>query len=320
MTVAGDATPLAGALTCRDGAGTVVDCDTGNVVKATLKPADALIPGQHYVVQVNPSGVHAQIADLDSNPVDPAAVTFRADRTVQETTPTAVYTWRSASNASAYDGSYAVEHLAGAKATFTFTGTSVTWYTVTGPSQGLAYVYIDGAGKGSFNQYASSTHFKVARSFSGLSSSAHTIQVVVRGLKGSSAGTNTNVAVDGFKVGTSVFGTPTLSSRWRSVSSSSASGGSYVRADLAGARASFTFRGTGVDWYTMVGPDQGKAEMWVDGVLKRSVDNYAASRGFLRRSIGSLSDSLHTLVVKVLGQKRSSSTGYSIAVDRWVAV
>jgi hypothetical protein len=320
LTVAGGSTPIATALTCRNGSGTVVDCSTGNVITATLRPSTAPIPGQYYSVHVDPTGIHPQISDLDSNPVDPTTLNFRAARSQQETTPAATYAWANVSSANAYDGSYRVEHLAGAKASFTFSGTGITWYTVTGPSQGLAYVSIDGVSKGSFNQYASSTHFKVARTFSGLSSSTHTIQIVVRGLKGSSVGTNTFVSVDAFKVGSDVFGSPATSQSWRRPSSSSASGGYYVTTDLRGS-VSFTFRGTRVDWYTVVGPDQGMAEMRIDGVLKKTVDNYAASRAYgVRRTVQYLSDAVHTLTIQVLRQKRTASSGWLIAVDRLVAV
>ena len=262
LTLSGSSTPLGGSLTCRDGAAAVVSCSTGSVRKASFAPSSALIPGQYYSAQVDPSGSSTTIKDLDAHPVATTTQAFRAATTQQESTPAADWTWQLNSNASAYNGSYRTEHLAGAQATYPFTGTAVTWYTVTGLSQGLAYVYIDGTSKGSYNQYATSAHYKVARTFSGLTSGNHTIQIVVRGVKGASAGTGTSVAVDAFSVGGVVDGSPALDCGWRVVSASSASGGKYATTDLQ-ERATFTFRGTGVAWYTMVGPNQGK------GVTKR---------------------------------------------------
>jgi len=286
---------------------------------ASLTPSSALIPGQYYSAQVDPSGASTTIKDLDTNAVATTTQAFRAATIQQESTPAADWTWQSNSNANAYDGSYRTEHLAGAQATYPFTGTAITWYTVTGASQGLAYVYIDGTNKGSYNQYASSAHYKVARTFSGLSSGNHTIRILVRGLKGSTAGTGTSVAVDAFSVGGVVDGSPTLDCGWRVVSTSSASGGKYATTDLQ-EKAIFTFRGTGVDWYTKVGPNQGKAEMWVDGVLKATVDNYASSTKYgVRRSVGGLADAIHTFEVIVLGTKQSASSGRYIVIDRWVA-
>jgi GH25 family lysozyme M1 (1,4-beta-N-acetylmuramidase) len=320
LTVTGNTTPLPGSLTCRDGGGSVVNCSTGNVVKATLTPSSALIPGQYYTAQVDPSGASPKVSDVDSNAVALTTQSFRGVTSQQETTPAAAYKWRTVSNANAYNGSYNDEHLGGAEASFPFTGTTVTWYTVTGPSQGLAYVYIDGVLKGSYNQYASSAHYKVARTFSGLTAAAHTIRIVVRGVKGSSAGTGTYVSIDAIAVGATVTGSPSLQVLWRTSSSSSASGGKYANTDLPSS-ATFVFRGTGVDWYTMFGPDQGKAQMWVDGVLKATYDNYASSRSFgVRRSIRSLTDSVHTLKIVVLGQKRTASSGKLISVDRFVAI
>jgi len=307
-------------LTCRDGGGGVVNCSTGNVVKATLTPSSPLIPGQKYSAQVDPTGSSPKVSDLDSNAVALTTQSFRGALSQQETTAAAEYEWREVSNASAYNGSYNDEHLGGAEASFPFTGTAVTWYTVTGPSQGLAYVYIDGVLKGSYNQYATSAHYKVARTFSGLAAATHTLRIVVRGVKGSSAGTGTYVSIDAIAVGATVTGSPSLQALWRSSSATSASGGKYANTDLPSA-ATFVFRGTGVDWYTMVGPNQGKAQMLVDGVLKATIDNYAASRSFgVRRSIGSLTDAIHTLQIVVLGQKRTASSGKLISVDRFVAI
>jgi GH25 family lysozyme M1 (1,4-beta-N-acetylmuramidase) len=320
VTVTGSSTRLPGSLSCRDGGGAVVNCATGNVVKAVLTPSSALIPGQYYSTVVNPSGASPKVSDLQSNAVDLTTQGFRADTSQQETTPAAEYEWREASNANAYGGSFSDEHLGGAEASFRFTGTAITWYTVTGPSQGLAYVYIDGVLKGSYNQYASSANYKVPRTFSGLSSSAHTLRIVVRGVKGASAGTGTYVSIDAFGVGGTVDATPSLDGKWRLTSATSASGGKYANTDLK-ATADFVFRGTGVDWYTTTGPNQGKAEIWVDGVLKATVDNYASSRAYnVRRSVRSLTDAVHTLRVVVLGQKRSASSGRLIGVDRFVAI
>ena len=69
----------------------------------------------------------------------------------------------------------AMEHLAGATASFAFKGKTVTWFTVTGPTQGKASVWIDGHAKGTFNQYAPSMSFRVARSFHHLAKGDHTI-------------------------------------------------------------------------------------------------------------------------------------------------
>src|SRR5207302_1848775 len=117
-----------------------------------------------------------------------------------ETSVAATYVWPTVTTSSATGGSYVRERSAGATATFAFTGSSITWLTVTGPDQGKASVAIDGVSKGTFDQYASATHYQVARTISGLSSGAHTLKITILGLKNSSA-TNTFVSIDALRIG-----------------------------------------------------------------------------------------------------------------------
>jgi hypothetical protein len=82
-----------------------------------------------------------------------------------------------------------------------------------------------------------------------------------------------------------------------------------------------TFRGTGIDWYTARGPDQGRAKIYVDGLLVRTVDNYAASPAFgVARSITGLADGVHTLRIVVLATARPAATGALVSVDRFSIV
>ena len=85
---------------------------------------------------------------------------------------------------------------AGASATFTFTGTRVTWYGPTGPTRGKAKVYIDG-------EYVRTVDLR-SRSFdprdalfgrSWSSAGTHTLRIVVVGTKG-----RPMVAIDEFVV------------------------------------------------------------------------------------------------------------------------
>jgi len=235
---------------------------------------------------------------------------------VQQSAAAATYRWRNVAAAGAFGGSYTTAHLAGSKASFTFSGRSVTWYTVTGTSQGLARVLIDGVPKGTFDQYATTHHDGVARTFSGLAAGAHTISIVVKGQKGSPAGTGTYVSVDAFRTGTNLFSSPNASYSWRKVPAGGASGGSYVTSDDPGSRVTFTFTGTGVEWYTTRGPGQGKATVSIDGGAAQPVDNYAPSASFgTWWSRTGLPLAPHTVTITVLGTKRAASTGRSVAVD-----
>jgi len=230
------------------------------------------------------------------------------------------YAWRRVTKAGAHGGSYAVEHLAGATASFSFSGRSVTWYTTTGPAQGKAAVSIDGKSRGTFDQYATRAGFKVARTFDGLGRGAHTIRVRVLG-RGRAIATDTQVAVDAFRTGGRLVANPDLRATWGVVEKGQASGGSLGSSDLARSSAKLTFKGTGIDWITYQGPDQGRAEVYLDGLLVRTVDNYAASPAFgVVRSFTGLADTVHTLRIAVLGDARPAADGELVSIDRFAIV
>lgn len=306
-------------LTCISPKGVAVSCSTGNVVTVLLEPTAPLVPGQSYSAIVDPAGAAPQVIDRGGNPAPATSQDFGAQTEVEQGSPAVRYRWRSVSNHSAYGGSYAVEHLAGAEVSFTFDGRSVTWYTVTGPSQGKAAVSIDGRSRGTFDQYASGFHYKVGRRFTGLTRGTHTITVTALGQKGSAKATDRRVAVDAFEAGSKVSATPPLAASWKTAKASGASGGSFAESDLAGSGFSFRFRGTGVDWYTILGPDQGRAKILVDGKLLKTVDGYAKQTTFgARRSIGGLADGVHTVRIVVLGESKPAASGSLVSIDRFV--
>ncbi|MFY9586568.1 MAG: hypothetical protein WAT66_03820 [Actinomycetota bacterium] len=319
LEVTGSGSPLAGTVSCKGATGLATSCTSGSVRTAFLKPSSALIAGQQYTAKV-PDGSPA-ITDFGGLTVAPQSLAFRASTIEQESSTGARYNWRNGSSSSALGGTYAVDHISNARAVFRFSGSSVVWYTNTGPSYGTAKVYIDSRYRGTFNQYASSNHYRVGRSFSSLGSGSHVLVVIVQGKKGSTSGTGTNVAVDAFRVGTTLVRTPALSFTWGTVGTSAASGGKYVRSDLRNSAVSFVFRGTGIDWYTVTGRGMGKAEIYIDGVLKATVDNYASSTHYgVARAIRGLSDGVHTIRIRVLGTHRSGATGNLIAADRWQVI
>ena len=64
---------------------------------------------------------------------------------------------------------------------------------------------------------------------------------------------------------------------WASSANTSTSGGSYKYASAAGAWASFTFTGTSVGWLALKTTSGGTADVYIDGVLKGTISNYATS-------------------------------------------
>jgi GH25 family lysozyme M1 (1,4-beta-N-acetylmuramidase) len=304
-------------LGCLSGKGVDVDCSAGPVRTAMLQPQEPLVAGQTYSVVVDPTGVLPAVVDRAGNPVAATQQDFTAPTDVEENSPGVVYAWRSVRNRHAFGRSYATEHLRGAAFAMSFPGRSITWYTATGPAQGRAEVFIDGRSRGVFDQYAPRADFKVARRFSGLPRGWHTIEIEVLGTQAKPA-TDSQVAVDAFALGSQVIASPTGTATWRRVRVAGASG-AVALTDTTRASATFVFRGTSVDWYTVRGPSQGRAAMYVDGTLIRTVDNYAATptTGVVR-SVTGLLEGVHTLRIVALGQARPKAQAAFVSIDRLV--
>ena len=304
--------------TCVSKEGRTVDCGTGKVVSVTLQPEETLISGQTYAAIVDPAEAVSPIVDRSGN----AALTAEQDVTmptdVEQGSAAVRYSWRTVSDRSAYGGSYVADHLEGASASFTFSGTQVTWYTVTGPTQGKASISIDGHARGTFNGYEATVHTKVAHVFSGLAKGSHTITVRVLGQKGATTASDAQVAIDAFRAGGKSWWTPAVDPSWRNLHVAGASGGSVVVSDTARASVSFRFRGTGVSWETVRGPAQGRAQLFLDGALVKTVDNFAQqpTPGVIR-TIAGLVDGVHELRIVVLGQARPASRDTFVSIDRF---
>jgi len=314
------ATPEETELTCRSGKGLVVDCLSGNVRTVLVQPREPLIPGQTYRAAVNPPGTLPLIVDRSGNPAPATTVDFAAPTELEQDSAAVAYAWRTVAARDALGGSYLAERSAGAAATFAFPGRSITWYTVVGPDQGRASVWIDGERLGTFDQYAPRKEHRVARSFTGLPRGDHTIAIRVLGT-GSSASSDTLVAIDGFEAGGRRIATPELALSWGTVRAPGASGGSVAASDGKRASVELTFRGTGIAWTTVRGPDQGRAAIYVDGALVRTVDNFASEPTFgVVRTVSGLAEGVHELRIVVLGEARGKATGTFVSVDRFSIV
>ena len=307
-------------LSCRSGKGADVDCVSGNVRTALVRPLEPFVLGETYEAVVNPPIAPVLVVDRSANPVPTATLGFAMPTEVEEDSPAISYAWRTASNARAKGGRYEVEHRAGATASFAFAGGSVTWYTAVGPNRGKAAISIDGDPHGTFDAYAARADFVVRRTFDGLGPGAHTIRIRVLGRARASA-TDTQVVVDAFRAGGELAANPDLRATWGTVGRGGASGGSLDSSDLRHSSAEVRFRGTGIEWFTYRGRDQGRAEVYVDGLLVRTVDNFAPAATFdVARSITGLSDGIHTLRIVVLATARAAATDELVSIDRFSIV
>ena len=282
--------------------------------KATVDPDAPILSGELYRIIVSPTG-STPVDDANGDPIPETPAVFRGPMSEQESGVWARYYWRSVSNAGAHGGKLIMDRTAGAWTSFTFTGSGIAWYTMKGPDQGLARVTIDGVDKGTFDNYRSSAAWRVRRSWS-VPSGTHTIKIIALGKKNAAA-SNSYVSVDAFGVGTTLYANPTVVTTWRSQSTSLASGGRVLQDSSAGANVYYRFRGTGIDWRTVLGPDQGMAKVYIDGAYKGLFDNYASSARAYTRSFRGLADTQHEIRVVVAGKKRSASKNYLVSVDLW---
>lgn len=312
-----DGTEVPTTRACLDGSGATVDCAT-QARRVVLTPVSPLVPGQTYAVSINKAGT-APVVDLALNPAVTAAPTFRAALTVQEDSPVVSQTWRAVSASGAKGASYVMDVQAGSRATWTFTGTSFTVYPVSGPSFGYVAVYVDGVKKALWNQYATTTKFTSARTLTGLANKAHKVTFVVVGKRGSTKATGWAVGIDAVKVGTTLTSAPKLTYSWSRVKASNASGLYKSVAVQKSQATSMSFVGTSVIWSHSVGKNHGKAEVWIDGVKKATVDLYATTtKDRVSYTVTGLAAGRHTIKIVATGTKRTTATGTLVTVDRFI--
>ena len=304
-------TPVSGTypavtLVCRSARRVVVECLTGSVREVTATTRDPLVVGETYEVVVNPALVPAAVVDRSGNAAPTASQTFLAPTSVTATDAAVAYAWRTVAKREALGGSYEVERTAGASASLAFHGRSVTWYTATGPDRGVATVRIDGERVGAFDGYAVRPSFAVPHRFTGLARGEHVITVRALG-RGSKRARDTQVVVDAFGVEGHVTRSPALDATWGR--------DGVVASDLARSSVGLTFHGSGIDWTTTRGPDQGRAAIFVDGVLVLEVDNYASARETgVVRSVSGLVPGTHVLRIVVLGESRPAASDAFVSV------
>ena len=85
-------------------------------------------------------------------------------------------------------------------------------------------------------------------------------------------------------------------------------------------RYSVTFKGTGVDWYATKTATSGNAGVYVDGVLRTTVDLYSATTAYQVKVFASvtLAAGVHTLEIRVTGTPHAGMAGTDVTFDRIV--
>ena len=106
------------------------------------------------------------------------------------------------------------------------------------------------------------------------------------------------------------------SGNWYTNSSSANSGGGAVLTNALDARASITFKGTGISWVGVVDPWSGFARVYLDGVLN-TVDTYGSETKYQKVlfTARGLAPGLHTLSIEVMHTRDVNGSGSWVWID-----
>jgi len=219
----------------------------------------------------------------------------------------------------------------GARASFTFSGTGVSWIGLLCEICGFANIYLDGALVATVDTFAASrpAASKALFTTSGLTAGSHAIAIEVSGTQNASSG-GANVVVDAFDVAGAASGGGSGKTRieennpsviyagtWLPQSRSDLSGGSVVESSDQNGTASLTFNGTGVSWIGYRGPWAGIAQVYLDGALKSTVDTYGPTEQaqVVMYTASGLAAGSHTVMIKVTGTWNSASSSAWVVLD-----
>lgn len=218
--------------------------------------------------------------------------------------------------------------MPGAQASFTFTGTSVTWIGNRNVRSGIALVKVDGGLGSEVDLFARSEeiHTQII-TVNGLSAGRHTLTIEVTGRQNPQALSNV-VVLDAFDVQAQAVShlqetDPDVIFRagWVQADGSFPwSGGGVATlpdppvggarvSEATGAKVTLTFRGTSISWSGYRGPNAGIARVQVDGGVASEVDTYSPTykiQDVVFTATG-LADASHTLTIE--------ATGAQIVVD-----
>jgi hypothetical protein len=295
-------------------AGTIAKVDASHY---TWTPASRLVPGETYRFSFT-SAIH----DLAGNAMTATYFTVRATTTVQNSSPAMHEYWDVDTNASASGGSYISSRVSGSRADLTFTATAGQTVGVWGirtPNGGNANIYLDGVLASNPSFYSATTVRNEVYLSGPLAAGSHTISIRPLGTK-PSASTGTWVGIDNLTIGATVKQESAFNQHFRRVSSSSASGGSYdlmvhtTDADT-GPRFQATVVGTGVKIYATKTATSGSAKVYVDGVLKATINLNAASTTY-KALVYSGTFALGQHVIKLVAVGTSSGSNSDVNLDR----
>jgi hypothetical protein len=247
--------------------------------------------------------------------------------------------WTPTNPSFAWSGGTAMQSTAvGARATFTFTGTSVRWIGARNEDSGIALVSVDGGPGKRVDLFARPNEIRTPIiTLDGLAPGRHTLTIQVTGEKSEDAHSSSPavVVVDAFDVEAPIVShwqetdpNVAYSGTWTQDPSAAWSGGGVASlpdpphggarfTTAAGAKITLTFRGTSITWQSGRGPDYGIASVQVDGFAPTDVDTYSPTQKYqdvVFQATG-LADATHKLTITATGRKNDASGGVKIVVD-----
>ena len=268
----------------------------------------------------------------------------QAQTRLEENTPSVSYTagWSEDSSKTWSGGTAAVTSSAGAQATLSFSGTSVSWVGGRGPWSGIARVLVDGSLVAYVDTYSKTEEVRVPMyTVNGLADTSHTLTIEATGSQNSAA-SSALIVVDAFDVPgpavsrlqetdpdvsfsagwvqdnpvvTLIPGVTT--GRTQGTSLRSWSAGAAALSTTPGATATFAFKGTAVSWIGARGTQSGIARVSLDGGAPATVDLYSPTEQIqaeVYRATG-LADRTHTLTIEATGTHSPAAQNALVAVD-----
>lgn len=240
-------------------------------------------------------------------------------------------------------GAAAISATAGARASFAFSGSTITWIGGLRPDTGIARVLIDGVKVADVDTFSKSEETRVpVFTAAGLAGGSHTLTIEVTGQKNPLSGTAT-IVVDAFDVpgaaaltrqqetdsdvaysagwvqdnAANVF-IPGLTNNFLpNASIRPWSAGGALLSSTPGARATLSFTGTAVTWIGARGTQVGIARVYLDGALAAVVDGFAMGEQIQAPlyTASGLANGPHTLVIEATGQQNVLAQNALVAVD-----
>jgi hypothetical protein len=309
----GSTTPIRGTLTVAPSANAATS--------ANFDPQAPLLPGQTYRVELG-SGIKDG-AGLSLVPPD---WEVRADPQVDDGSPVIKTTWDSDKSKKASGGRYISSRTKDSNAELTFTAPAsgeVSLFGIATPKGGRARIYLDNQLARTASFYAKGTkRLRVFRATGLTPGSSHRLRVVVAGSKpAASAGTWVNL--DSLTIGNKVKQEGALLQGFRHVDQVAAYHGGFTTIDHAtggdnGGKPEFRlkFRGTSISVHAVLGPGAGKAAIYVDGVLRKTVNLSAPGLAYdVEVFSRTLTDKVHEIRVVPVGTRSGKKS--AVGIDRF---